>query len=136
MGGQNVTATVETRSATCTECRGTASETGSIVAPPTFSEVDRFGAVPNDEVKARVDNFYTTLNADPNVTGTIIIYGTEREMTRREKQIRDAIRFRKYDESRVTIIRGGDRGTGVETVFYTVPQGATPPTPETSTPPQ
>ncbi len=137
MEGGNITATVTTSSVTCTICTGTASETGNMASRPKPEERDRFGAVPNDEVKARVDNFYSILNSDPNVTGTIIIYGTDKEITKREKQIRAAIAFRKYDISRVTIIRGGDRGTGVETVFYTVPAGATPPTPETSsTPPQ
>jgi hypothetical protein len=137
MGSQNITATVETRSAVCTECTRTASETGIITTPPTFRESDRFGVLPNDEVRARVENFYIELNNDPSATGYIIIYGTAREITRREKQIRDSIRFRNLDPNRVTIVRGGDRGTGVETVFYIVPSGVTPPVPETSsTPPE
>ncbi len=136
MGGQNVTATVTTGSAIC-PCTGTVSETGIIATPETFTERDRFGPLPNDEVRARVENFYIELNNTPSATGYIIIYGTEREITRREKQIRDSIRFRNLDPNRVTIVRGGDKGTGVETVFYIVPSGVTPPTPETSsTPPQ
>ncbi len=136
MGGQNVTATVTTGSTIC-PCTGTATETGIIATPETFTERDRFGPLPNDEVRARVENFYIELNNTPSATGYIIIYGTEREITRREKQIRDSIRFRNLDPNRVTIVRGGDKGTGVETVFYIVPSGVTPPTPETSsTPPQ
>ena len=136
MGSQNVTATVTTGSTIC-DCAGTAQETGIITTPPTFREIDRFGVLPNDEVRARVENFYIELNNDPSATGYIIIYGTEREITRRETQIRNSIRFRNLDPNRVTIVRGGNRGAGVETVFYVVPSGVTPPTPETSsTPPE
>jgi hypothetical protein len=136
MGSENVTATVTTGSTIC-DCDGTASEIGIITTPPTFREIDRFGVLPNDEVRARVENFYIELNNDPSATGYIIIYGTEREITRRETQIRNSIRFRNLDPNRVTIVRGGNRGAGVETVFYVVPSGVTPPTPETfSTPPE
>jgi hypothetical protein len=130
MAGGNVTATV-TIGGVCTTCTNlTASETGSIVALPTSSEFDTFANVPNDEVKARVDNFYIELNNNPSAAGYIINYGTDKEITRREKQIRDAIKFRNYDASRITFVRGGDSGTGIRTVFFIVPAGATPPTPQ------
>jgi hypothetical protein len=130
MAGGNVTATV-TIGGVCTTCTDLSrSETGSIASVPTSSEFDRFEAVPNDEVKARVDNFYIALNNDPSAAGYIINYGTDKEVAKREKQIRDAIKFRNYDASRVTFVRGGDKGTGIRTVFFTVPAGATPPTPE------
>ncbi len=128
MAGGNVTATVDI-GGLCATCNRTASETAGIQDVPKPRQVDTFGNIPNDDVKARVDNFYIELNNEPNSQGYIISYGTDKEIARREKQIRDAIKFRKYEPSRVTFVRGGDRGSGVETTFWVVPAGAQPPTP-------
>jgi len=126
----NVTATVNIGGLdpSC-QCQTTASETGSIAAAPTPSQVDEFGAAKDDDVKARVDGFYTQLNSSPNAQGYIINYGTPAQIRARRAQIMKAINFRKYDVSRVTFVDGPDNGTGVNTKFYLVPAGATPPTP-------
>jgi len=125
----NVTATVDLGGldAAC-QCPSNASETGSI-ANLVPSLVDEFGPAKDDDVKARVDNFYITLNNNPNAQGYIINYGTPAEIKKRRAQIMKAINFRKYDVSRVTFVDGPDNGTGVNTKFYLVPAGATPPTP-------
>ncbi len=130
MAGGNVTATVTVGGlcATCSENR--ASEVAGIRPADTPEEKDRFGELVNDDVKARVDNFYIELAGNPNAQGYIINYGSAKDIAKREKQIRDAIKFLKRDPSRVTFVRGGDRGNGIETVFYTVPSGVQPPTPE------
>lgn len=132
MAGGSVTATVQI-SGICDVCtERTASETAGIAQIIGSSEVDRFGALQPDDVKARIDNFYVTqLNNNPSAQGYIINYGTEKQNADREKQIRKAISFLKLDPSRVIIVNsvvttGGD----VRTVFYVVPAGATPPTPE------
>lgn len=93
--------------------------------------IDEFGKLPADEVKARVDALYITLGNNPNAQGYIINYGTDKEVAAREKQIRDAISFRKYDPSRVTMVRGGanPNGAGVWTKFWIVPPGADNPNP-------
>jgi hypothetical protein len=114
---------------TCS-CQTTYSERGPVAEKPISREVDRFGPLPNDEVKARVENFYRELANNPNAQGYIITYGTPREIAARRRQITSAITFFKFDPSRVTFVDGGDKGTGVETRFYIVPPGATPPTPE------
>ena len=130
MAGGNVTATV-TIGGVCADCTDlTRSEVAGIATPPGSVKVDEFGNIPNDDIKARLDNFNIQLANDPTAQGYIINYGSARDIAKREKQIRDAIRFRKYDASRYTFVRGGDRGNGIETQFYTVPSGATPPTPE------
>ncbi len=133
MAGTNVTATVDIGGAgLCESCLKNASETGSIDnTTPQTKQVDDFGKLTNDEVKARVDNFYIELNNNPTAQGYIITYGTAKQIAAREKQIRDAIKFRNYDASRITFVSsvtttGGD----VRTVFWLVPAGATPPTPE------
>ena len=130
MAGGNVTATVTIGGlcATCTE--NTASEVAGIAAPPGPVKVDEFGPLQRDDIKARIDNFYIQLGNDPSSQGYIINYGSAKDVAAREKAIRDAIKFLKRDPSRITFVRGGDRGKGVETQLYTVPTGATPPTPE------
>jgi hypothetical protein len=131
MSGGNITATLTMGgfAVTCS-CQTTYSERGPVAEKPISREVDRFGPLPNDEVKARVENFYRELANNPNAQGYIITYGTPREIAARRRQITSAITFFKFDPSRVTFVDGGDKGTGVETRFYIVPPGATPPTPE------
>ncbi len=129
-GTTNVTASVDV-GGLCKSCPGD-SETAPVATVPEPYEVDEFGPLVNDDVKARIQNFYLTqLNPNPTAQGYIINYGTPQEIARREKQIRDAIAFLKYDRSRVTIVNGGanTEGTGVRTKLWVVPAGATPPTP-------
>ena len=63
-----------------------------------------------------------------NLQGYIINYGTDKEITKRENQIRESIDFRKYDSYRLTFVRGGNNGK-LKTVFWIVPAGTEPPTP-------
>ncbi len=133
MAGQNVTATVDISSSpgicdTCTN--NTASEVAGIAPDTTLTPVDTFGALQRDDIKARIDNYYIQLGNDPSAQGYIINYGSARDIARREKEIRDAIRFLRRDPTRITFVRGGDRGNGIETQLYTVPSGAQPPTPD------
>lgn len=128
--GGNVTATLEIGGvqADC-GCVTNASETAPYAAIKKPTEVDTFGKLTNDEVKARVQNFYTQLANDPTAQGYIINYGTPKEIAARRKQITNAITFLKLDPSRVTFVDGGDKGTGIETHFWMVPPGANPPQP-------
>ncbi len=129
MAGGNVTAMV-TVGGSCNCTDNTAQEIAGIAQPLTSTLIDTFGNVPNDDIKARLDNFNIQLSNDPSAQGYIINYGSARDIARREKVIRDAINFRKYDATRYTFVRGGDRGNGVETQFYLVPTGVQPPVPE------
>jgi hypothetical protein len=126
----NVTASLDVGGlrADC-NCPHTGSETAGVAPPGRYTEVDTFGKLSNDDVKARVQTFYATLANDPTAQGYIIIYGTPKEIAARRLQITKAINFLKLDPSRVTIVEGGDKGTGPETHFYTVPPGVTPPAP-------
>ncbi len=57
----------------------------------------------------------------------IINYGTPAEIALREKWIRNAIPFRRYDASRTTLVNGGPGP--IRTVMWLVPPGAANPTP-------
>jgi hypothetical protein len=131
MKGGNITATVTLGGLdpSC-NCPNQAHEIGAVASPPPVTEVDTFGKLPNDEVKARVQNFYVQLANNPNSQGYIINYGTPAQIAARRKQITNAITFLKLDPSRVTFVDGPPHGTEIETHFYLVPPGATPPTPQ------
>jgi len=130
MAGSNVTATVDIGGLdpNC-NCTTTASESAPVATRPQATLIDEFGKAPNDDVKARVDNFYIQLNNNPSAQGYIINYGTPAEIKARRAQIMKAITFRKYDPNRVTFVDGGDTGAGVNTKFWLVPAGADNPTP-------
>ena len=127
-GNINATLTIGGTQATCS-CPTTFTQVGPVANRPIAEEKDTFGKLPNDEVKARVQTFYTELANNPTSQGYIITYGTPKEIAARRTQITKAITFLKLDPSRVTFVDGGDKGTGVETHFWLVPPGATPPTP-------
>jgi PKD-like domain len=130
MQNSNVTATVsvttETRS-DCPACNLSGSATGGVGQGTPEPVI--VGPATDDEIKAYIDGLYTSLNADPNSRGYIINYGTAAQIKNRERQIRKAIAFRKYDASRITMVEGGDTGQGVLTKIYVIPAGFDNPTP-------
>jgi len=129
--GSNVTATVEIAGASlCADCPRTSSATADVAVEKVNPRlVDEYGKLSNDDVKARIDGFYTTLNNDPTAKGYIIIYGTPAQIKAARAQINKAIAFRKYDASRVTIVEGPPQGDEVQVKLYLVPAGANDPTP-------
>jgi hypothetical protein len=133
LSNTNVVASVEvTGPGLCENCRTlTGQETGSVQAKPEPRLFDEFGPLSNDDVKARIQNLYVELGNNPGAQGYIINYGTDREVARREKQIRDAITFLNLDASRVTLVNGGanPNGKGVYTKVWIVPPGADNPQP-------
>ena len=130
--GENVTATVEVEGLP-EGCPNTASETGACSCDvPSPSLIDEFGSVKHSEIRLRMDMLFIALGNQPNAQGYIINYGTNKEIARREAQLRNHIGFKKYDVSRVTFVRGGANPNGergVWTKFWIVPPGAMPPTP-------
>lgn len=130
MADSTVTATVEIggQDPAC-NCPTSASDTGVVGTNPTWTQVDEFGPLPNDEVRGRIDNLFVTLSNNPDAQGYIINYGTDRQIAAREKLIQNHINFRKYDRSRITMVRGGNPDGVQNTKVYTVPPGAENPIP-------
>lgn len=128
--GQTVNATVNVggQDPAC-NCPTTAQGSGPVAPAPEAILVDEFGRLPNDDIRGRLDNFFQELSNNPNNQGYIINYGTDREITARERLITNHITFRNFDRSRITLVRGGDRGNGPETRLYRIPPGAANPNP-------
>lgn len=131
MANTSVTATVDVGgTGVCESCPRNASETAGIADDVKPVAIDEFGKLPNDDIRGRLDNFFNDLNANPNNQGYIILYGTEREMTTRERLITNHINFRSFPRDRITIVRAGAHPDGtVYTKLYRIPPGAENPTP-------
>ena len=124
MAGSNVTASLKLGGTKegC-NCQTDASETAPVAPRPTAVPVDEYGPLKDDDVKARIDNFYIQLNNQPNAKGYIIIYGTPAQIKKQKAQIMKAITFRKYDPTRVTFVDGPNNGEQ-KVKLWLVPQGA------------
>ncbi|MEK7855043.1 MAG: hypothetical protein AAB288_03060, partial [Acidobacteriota bacterium] len=129
MAGGNVTATVDIGGQCAASCPTGASESGGIAPLPEPVLVDEFGKLANDDVRSRLDAFFAELSNNPNNQGYIINYGTDKDVAAREKLITNHIAFRNFDRSRITLVRGGDTGAGINTKLWRVPPGATNPAP-------
>jgi len=129
LGDETLTATVNTQgSGDCASCNLTGSETG-IVAKPTEEPrfFDEFGKVPNNEVRKRIDLFFVELQNDPSSTGYIVNYGSSREITRRERLIRNQATLRNLPIERIVFVNGGVESE-IRTRLWIVPAGADPST--------
>ncbi len=104
------------------------SETGVIAGRPEATLINTIGNVPNDEVRAQIDSLFIQLQNNPSDTAYILTYGSSRDIGKREKLIKDHIRLRRYDSSRVVFLSNAD-GSELRSDVYLVPQGVTPPTP-------
>ncbi len=98
---------------------------------PQAIKFDQFSAANDEDIGARVDNFFLELNNNPSVVAYIVNFGTVKEIAKREKQIKDYLKIRRYDQSRITFVQGGFR-VMVQTQFWTVPAGAETPKIESS----
>jgi hypothetical protein len=128
--GGNITATVDVGGTECS-CTGlTQSATGSYGGKPEAVKINEFGQLPNDQIRAQLDIFFQELQNNPSDQGYIINYGTDREIAARERLITNHIAFRKFDRSRITLVRGGASPSGGPyTKLYRIPPGAENPAP-------
>lgn len=87
---------------------------------------DEYGPLPNGDLESRTHNLFVEIGNNPGAQGYIISYGTNREIARREKQIRDALTLLKVDKTLITLVNGGanPKGKGVWTRVWLVPPGA------------
>ena len=90
---------------------------------PQAVKFDDFGNVNNGDVKARLDAYFAELLNNPSTQGLITNYGSERQISRRERLIKFQIGVRKFDASRITFANGRFSNEQ-KTEFWLVPAGA------------
>lgn len=88
---------------------------------------DEFEKLTNGGYRTRMDSFLVELQDNPSAQGYLINYGTNKDISAREKLLRNHLSFRKFDPVRIVFVRGGFRGE-VKTELWIVPYGAELPT--------
>lgn len=94
---------------------------------PQALKFDDFGDLNNGDVKARLDAYFGELLNNPSTQGLIVNFGSERQISRRERLIKFQIGVRKFDASRITF-DNGRFSNEQKTEFWLIPQGAENPT--------
>jgi hypothetical protein len=131
MAGSSLTATVDVPDLGGMPCGSSASETVTFISTPSVRLVDEFSTAGTncEDVFARLDSFYNELNNNPSSMGAIIVYSEAPSYSsggRRQKQIRNHIKMRNFDLSRITFINGSLM-KDAKTEFWFVPPGASLP---------
>lgn len=110
-------------------CEKTFSETGVVEEIPKARMIAQLKNNNCEERQAMMDVFFVELNNEPSAMGYIFSFGSPRAVARVEKQMRANLKWRKYDESRITFVNGGGRSKKPTVEFWIVPAGAEAPKP-------
>lgn len=128
-GGMILTATVEV-GGWCPVCDNlTVSETALIQEEIKPQLLEKFSRQNCEYVLMMTDSFMVELSNNPVSTGYAIIYGKPRIAAAAMREIRNWLKMRRFDESRMVFIEGGGIGGRAEIEFWLVPPGAAPPEP-------
>jgi hypothetical protein len=133
LAGQSVTATVELAGVD-PSCPRTASCTAQVPPPPVKARLfDEYGNIRFNDEKARLDNYAIQLQNEPTSQGYIIAFGScDAEGQTRGNRAKDyLVNTRGIDASRLVVVDGGCMPE-LKVQLWIVPQGATPPTPDTT----
>lgn len=98
-------------------------DTGIVAGLPIGEPIDNFGEIPNDDVRARTDSLFISLQSDPNSKAFIINYGSRKAVIKRENIIRNHVKLRGYDINRMVFQYKGEEKE-IRTIFWIVPEGA------------
>jgi hypothetical protein len=96
---------------------------------PRAGKKDEFKEIDDADFKTHLKDFFAELQKKSGSQGVIINYGSETEIVKREKLIVESTKNRKYDSSRLTLVRGGNAEIP-KTEFWIVPPGAENPVPD------
>jgi hypothetical protein len=133
LAGQSVTATVELAGVD-PSCPRTASCTSSVKPLPLKPRLfDEYGNIRFNDEKARLDNYAIQLQNEPTSQGYIIAFGScDTEGQTRGNRAKDyLVNTRGIDAGRLVVVDGGCMPE-LKVQLWIVPQGATPPTPDTT----
>ena len=93
-------------------------------------KVDEFGKLSNDDLQARVWNFFDILQSKPDIRAFVVLHGDRFAEFIMERRIRGCATFTKHSPDLYTVVFGPPQGKDVLTQFYAVPKaevGATQP---------
>ena len=132
VGGGSVTATVEVGGVDPT-CNRTASCTTQVRPVAIARKFDEYGNIRFNDEKARLDNYAIQLQNEPTSQGYIIAFGScDAEGQTRGNRAKDyLVNTRGIDAGRLVVVDGGCMPE-LKVQLWIVPQGATPPTPDTT----
>ena len=124
--GTNITVTLRLLGLP-TDCPDYFSDTIGVVPIMIGDYLDVFGNIASDHVKAFIDNFFISINNYPQSEGAIIVtFGKDepdRIRLQRLERVLNAVRFRKYDITRLTFVIEQDFAEP-QTRLWQVPPGA------------
>jgi hypothetical protein len=131
MGGSSITVTLDLKVPDgFPACQTYYSETVALAETPKpvlFDELPTAAAC--EYGNARLDSFFAELNNNPESQAYIVIYATPERVGaagNREQLARNFMRFRNFDPSRITFVRGPYRKNAI-TQFWRVPPGSAAP---------
>ncbi len=87
--------------------------------------IDKFGKIINDELQARIENFYSS-TYDTNSKGYVIVHGTKDDQLTKytfERHIKGCFRWGKWSNENFIFVLGEDR-IELEVELWKVPSGA------------
>ena len=99
--------------------------------PPEAHSFDRFGNIPFDDEKARLDNFAIQLQNEPGATGYVVVSAGRNDRRgmaqRRADRIREYLTMTRNIEPGRIVTRLGDLTDALTIELWIVPAGAEPP---------
>ncbi|HEX9963053.1 MAG TPA: hypothetical protein VGB00_19120, partial [Pyrinomonadaceae bacterium] len=90
---------------------------------------DSFGELNCDDLLGRIDNFFYAIQNNPNAIGYAIIQGKQdkTKFFRHEWWIYNNVESRRFDDSRLVVVRAEGDSEEIFTQFWLVPPGAEKP---------
>lgn len=89
-------------------CKNDASEAGPVAQRLPLESVDEWGIKNDNEIRARLDSYFTELAINPGQVGVLVLYVTKTErINPRNKRLRlvvDHAKFRKFDLERLQFL--------------------------------
>ena len=96
-------------------------------AKPTAYKFFEYGKISDNLLKEKLADYYKELKQG-NSQGYVIDYGSDKDVKKRQKQMKNSDAFRGADAPKIEYVRGLSKNEA-KTILWIVPKGALPPTP-------
>lgn len=102
--------------------------TSPIPKPTSVNVFDTVYKTGQGKLKRATEKFLAELEKDKEYYGYIINYGTDKEIARREKIVKNSIKFSKFDSAGIKVVKGG-KSVEAQSRFYLIPISTESPKP-------